>query len=590
MRWPTIIVANQFTLNTTGNWNFREQKVCIASSYPIRMKSLRLFLLDQRLDSLVEAFDLVLFGEGIDASNLSFARIGASNDLAVRLIDDDGNLTGDEVLIEGQFAALNTLAFGVVWLDRIERFGFSDYGYLSEGDIMQRTLQEARTDGVDAIYGFHNRDRIDGGFGNDLLSGGSLGDTYVFGRGYGHDVIEDNLGDFLSESYDIVEFRPDIAAADIVLSREGASATVSLHVAGTDDILTLQNQFQLTSTIVFGDYYFDNVDEFRFTDGSGTVWTADTLARRLLAEASTDGDDIVYGFDRADTLDGGAGNDRMEGGGYSDTYLFAAGYGHDTIHDAGPGGFVAPGHDRVLLQDIAFGDIAISRDRNDLIFTLFATGETITFDEQFDRVASIFDEHATAIEEFHFSDQLVVFTDLLPDDIDLVGTEGDDILWGTHFAETIDGRGGNDLLIGSSDGDSYRFDAGYGSDIIRDIQESRKWFNDDHVYFGNGITLENVRFARSGDDLLITIEDTTDTLLIEGQFGSLLWGVEHFHFDAGPVWTIADIKQLLQIAGGGEGDDVLVGFTDQPNVLDGRQGDDVLYGGDFADTYLFGLG
>jgi Ca2+-binding RTX toxin-like protein len=96
-----------------------------------------------------------------------------------------------------------------------------------------------------------------------------------------------------------------------------------MRVDDTDDaLITLRNQFQLTSTFLFGDYYFDNVDELRFDDGG--IWDMATFGRALLAQASTDGDDVIYGFDMRDTLDGGAGNDRLEGGVYSDTYVFAA--------------------------------------------------------------------------------------------------------------------------------------------------------------------------------------------------------------------------------------------------------------------------
>src|SRR5262249_46108710 len=43
-------------------------------------------------------------------------------------------------------------------------------------------------------------------------------------------------------------------------------------------------------------------------------------------------------------------------------------------------------------------------------------------------------------------------------------------------------------------------------------------------------------------------------------------------------------------AGGNRGDNTITGLLDQENVLDGRQGDDTLNGGNRADTYAFSAG
>ena len=45
--------------------------------------------------------------------------------------------------------------------------------------------------GNDDIYGLGGNDTITGGAGDDFLSGGAGADTFVFGVGFGHDVIQD---------------------------------------------------------------------------------------------------------------------------------------------------------------------------------------------------------------------------------------------------------------------------------------------------------------------------------------------------------------------------------------------------------------
>lgn len=76
---------------------------------------------------------------------------------------------------------------------------------------------------------------------------------------------------------------------------------------------------------------FNRIENFRFQDSVGTTLTADDVMARILTEGKTDGDDAIYGFAREDVLDGGAGDDRLEGHFEGDSYIFGRGYGNDTI-------------------------------------------------------------------------------------------------------------------------------------------------------------------------------------------------------------------------------------------------------------------
>jgi Ca2+-binding RTX toxin-like protein len=109
---------------------------------------------------------------------------------------------------------------------------------------------------------------------------------------------------------------------------------------------------------------------FVFSDGSDVTWTASDVARRILQESSTDGDDHIIGFSIADVLDGGAGNDILEGGGNSDTYIFGRGYGHDTIIEALGVSVLTPNSDKLVFVDLNLSDLLVSRTTFDLIFTI----------------------------------------------------------------------------------------------------------------------------------------------------------------------------------------------------------------------------
>lgn len=534
---------------------------------------------------LVTHYDVLHMTGGITDETVRFVRYGDSDDLEIRMLDEAGVETGQMVTIVNQFKAINTWILGLYWQDRIERFVFNGGAFFDEGQIMARVLEDAKTDGADIIYGFHNKDTLDGGEGDDVLSGGDQDDVYRWGEGGGFDVIEDNQKDFLSQTFDTLVIT-GYGVADFTFEREGNSGTVTLaSIANPDDKIQLLNEFVLTPTVILGDFHTDSVDLIRF--GDGAEWDMMRLAKQFLDQARTDGDDTIYGFDLNDTLDGGAGDDRLEGGVYNDTYIWTRGYGNDTIWDQTHHALLRPGFDTVELRGIALNDVTFSRSGTDLMLTIKDTGEVLTLEGQYNRSGP--NGQPNAVERFVFADRTVPLTDLNPEDIDLVGTDAAEELHGTDFAETIDSRAGDDTIYGGSDGDTYLFDTGYGHDVIHD-EVTGRWTGSDTVVFGAGITTATVSFTRIGDDLLITVQDRpADSLRIVNQFGDTRFGVEQFRFFDGTLWSIADVEAQFAISGGNRGDNTIVGLEDQPNVLDGRQGDDQMFGGREGDTYAFGL-
>ncbi len=530
-----------------------------------------------------DKYDFIQFGEGLSADRIKFHRAGESDDVEITFLDEAGAWTGDRVTIEGQFFWANAPFLGLMFPYRIESIGFADGGYLQYTDVMARVLQDMKTDGADVIYGFNNRDVLDGGKGDDLLVGRAQDDTYIYGRDYGRDVIHDQDDDFFAPSYDVLIFKDGLVWTDFVFERDGASPTVALRVEGTQDSVILKDSYKAAPFLGFNNM----IEELRFADG--TVWDATKLAQHYINLARTDGDDTIYGFDIANTHDGGAGDDRIEGMGGDDTYIYARGYGNDTIFDTSSD----EAGDTLILEGIALDDVEFGRAGENLILRIRDTGERLTLERQYSRDGA----QGNAIETFVFSDITVDFTHLNPEDIDLVGTSADEILIGTNFGEVIDGRGGDDILIGGSDGDSYRFDVGYGNEVIIDRQVRAAWTGrdlrpekekDDRILFGDDITIENAVFTKDGDDLLISITDRVDTLRIRNQFRDIEDQIEWFEFKDGTRWHASDIEERLAIVGGSRGDDRIEGILDNPNVLDGRQGDDELIGGRAGDTYAFG--
>ncbi|MFW6713767.1 calcium-binding protein, partial [Acinetobacter pittii] len=58
--------------------------------------------------------------------------------------------------------------------------------------------------GNDKLYGGAGLDILIGGTGNDNLEGGYHGDTYIFSKGHGQDIITDYSGGYTGD--DIIKF------------------------------------------------------------------------------------------------------------------------------------------------------------------------------------------------------------------------------------------------------------------------------------------------------------------------------------------------------------------------------------------------
>ncbi|WP_417453881.1 calcium-binding protein [Kiloniella sp.] len=527
--------------------------------------------------------DVFVFGPGIKEEDLSLSRVEGTDDIVFTIND-----TGETVTLKAFGTATYSGPFGKHWFQRIESFIFEDSSFLRWDDVLKNVVKQAKTDGDDRVFGFDYEDVLDGGAGDDFLSGGNENDTYIFGMGYGNDVIHEKLDNILSGLTDTLKFKADVDPATVQYQRIGSSDDLLITLSD-GSTMTIRGQFAASHTGVFGIHWFNRIEYFEFDADPTANFNATELIHRLLAEAKTDGDDVIYGYDIADVMDGGLGNDRLEGGLDSDTYIFNRGYGQDIIHD----------HSTNLLFDdkdvvkfgpgIAFDDLEFIRDDTKLTIKIKDSTDTLTIENQF--FYNNLGHAYRQIEEFHFDDGTII----TPTDIQqilLEGTDGDDVLEGFFAYDILDGRAGNDTLKGRNAGDTYIFDRGYDHDTIYDEQTSVFSDAPDIVQFGEGILPEDILLSRDNHNLILTIADTGETLTIINQFftgnlGGTLYQVEEFKFSNDVVWSWSDVR--LKLLEGTDGDDTITGFFGA-DVLDGGLGNDTLKGADGGDTYVFGRG
>ena len=497
--------------------------------------------------------------------------------------------------------------------------------YLIAGSIWAAPIRGSQLHGEagdDVLRGGSGSDVLDGGAGNDvLISATNLNgsfDTFVFGRGYGHDQVvstDSRNGIFLK----------DLSLVDIELLLVDMYSIDRYAIRIKDSGETLRGL----------DY--SNIGWLRMGDGAIIDWQDFWAQSQIVQEGSESddylehdgthmahlkggaGNDSLAGGGLDDILDGGAGNDLLTGGGGDDLFIYGLGYGHDVI-DAYDSNQAK--HDRLKLSNLNLADISfstnyVSSDAYDLIITINSTGETLTIKNGILRDPQLF--NPSGIGSIEFADGSSLGMDEIRDPAwfregndepvylqagdegeVLSGGSGDDFLYGGAGNDTLMGRAGADQMDGGAGGDSLS--GGGDNDIIvggagSDLLEGG---DGDDILFGDGADIdyfyENGRPAMSSQSYDPWSEGPPpgDDILYGGAGNDVLVG------GAG-----SDILY------GGDGDDILVGdnayvgyswegfLEAQPDefgigghdLLDGGAGNDIIYlGGQGIKTVVFGRG
>ena len=392
-------------------------------------------------------------------------------------------------------------------------------------------------DGDDQLYGYAGNDTLDGGSGNDYLNGGEGSDT--MSGGDGHDTyLVDNLGDQVIEAAD----------------------------QGTDTV-------QSSVSYALG----DNVERLTLSGSDAIDATGNELDNRLLGNdaanvlSGNDGDDQLYGYAGNDTLDGGSGNDYLNGGEGSDT--MSGGDGHDTYLVDNLGDQVIEAADQgtdTVQSSVSYalgdnverltlsGSDAIDATGNDLDNCISGNDAANSMtghggndylygyagDDTLDGGAG--NDYLNGGEGNDYmaggdgDDKLYGYAG----DDTLYGEAGDDRLYGYAGDDTLDGGSGNDCLNGGEGIDTYLFGINSGSDSITDYDTATG--QNDTIAFSEGLTSTDIGLFKNGNDLVLGIAGSSDTLTVENWFQSENYQVENVELTDGYYLTDTDINQLIQ--------------------------------------------
>ena len=459
--------------------------------------------------------------------------------------------------------------------------------------------------GDDTISGGAGNDSLWGDAGNDSIDGGAGADNYYFNVGDGNDTIVSS-GGLLTSSADHLKFGAGISMADVDVSL--VSGVLIFKLKNGKDSVSVTNY---SSGSDAGRLVVDFAD--------GTSWDTATIARKTapapdnyLGTSGNDfydgggGDDLIYGDAGDDTLYGDTGNDLLIGDTGNNIYYYGLNDGVDILAINQTATGVVQSDLLRLGAGITVADFDFQNDLGDLVLKLNGTNDSV-------RVLGLLSAPST----YNFS---ITFMDGNKWDIATLlrksvatndtytgtsgndfydGGAGNDTINGGAGADTLYGDTGDDLIDGGTGADTFYFGRGDGRDTIVGSDANSPG---DKLILSQSIDVSDVIATHDGNDLLLAIRDTADTVRLQNYFTTAQANRPVVQFSTGLTWTGATIDRKLTSTGstiaGTTGDDWLDG-TLANDTITGGTGNDTLYGdagrdsldgGAGADTYLFGRG
>ena len=359
---------------------------------------------------------------------------------------------------------------------------------------------ETGTAGDDVLTGGVGGDQLAGGAGNDSYMVNAAGDLLVEALSQGTDLANVCIGSYtLTPNVENLTYvgTGDFAGTGNALNNvvTGGAGNDTLHGGGGNDTVA----GGAGNDLVYGDA---GVDFLRGGDGADKI-SGGTQNDRMFGDAGDDwlmgddGRDYLHGWLGNDLLDGGAGDDQMIGGVGNDTYVVNSA-GDYVQEQAGEG------------CDTVQSSVTYSLGGNFENLTLTGAG----------LINGTGNGGANTI----------------------VGNSAANILTGGGGNDTIDGGAGNDTLVGGQGADTYRFGAGSGTDLISNNDTD---LGADKLVFSAGIADDQIWFARSGDDLVVSLLGSADRATLQGWYSSPGNQLDRFQLNDGTYLVAAQVDQLV---------------------------------------------
>lgn len=479
-------------------------------------------------------------------------------------------------------------------------------------------------DGADTLIGNGGDDYLDGGGGADQLIGGLGDDSYVLGYpGFFLDAIDSITelagegNDTIISSFSVYQLPTHVENITLTGSAQSATGNNGANILTGNSVINTMSAGDGNDQLfgkagndsLSGDSGNDLIDGGDGIDsaGYGSAETGVTVSLAISGPQDTGGagtDTLVsieilggsdytdwltagasgnslFGWNGKDFLFGGAGDDELDGGQGSDIYMVDIASDHWTAE------FVDRGWGEGDLDEVRFSASVAST------LTLFA-GDT-----GIERVVIGTGTAANASAVTTGTTALNVNAALVGNALDLVGNNGANVITGTAFGDTFDGRAGNDQLSGQAGNDML--DGGIGDDklfgdegddtLVGSLGYDRLYGGsgndtymvndaDDYAYENAGEGTDQV-IASIDHQLRAQVENLTLTGTALIGKGNDLNNIIGGNGNANKLYGYGGNDQLI----GGAGDDMLYGDVGNDTLVGGA-GYDGLYGGLGNDVYM----
>jgi Ca2+-binding RTX toxin-like protein len=382
------------------------------------------------------------------------------------------------------------------------------------GNALNNVLQGNAADNT--LTGGAGNDSLNGMKGLDFLAGGAGNDTYLF-----EDDI-DTIAEDLDDGRDTVLSR--ISGATLAANVEDGvllGSAISLTGNELSNVLTGNNAANTLdggagADVLIGgkgndlyivdsqaDTVVENADEGADTVQSSINYSlADTLENLTLTGTAEAGmgnalANKLTGNAGSNKLWGGAGNDSLDGGAGADILL--GGLGNDK--------YWVDSSDDVVVETALEGT---------------------------DRVY--------ANVSYALADNVEYLTLTGSANINAIGNAGNN---------RLEGNAGNNILFGGLGNDTYVWGRGSGQDIIANFDAGKP--SGDTVQLGAGIAEADLAIARQGNDLILSINGSTDQLTVANYFENAGKGanaLEKIRFADGTSWNHAAVLSRTSVEAG----------------------------------------
>lgn len=398
----------------------------------------------------------------------------------------------------------------------------------------------------------------------DRPENGAIAQAISLGRLWAYDVDAPDAGDFADLIFSVADERFEIVDGELRLKANAAldfeaGATISVDVTATDRNgagLSFTQSFAFTVSDAH-DYLYGGVNADTLIGQSGRdiidggdgddLIAGNAGDDELVGGAGHDqvdggdGDDALLGGDGNDILQGGAGADALAGGAGEDTLLGGAGAdllqggaNDDTLRGGDGDDRLEGGDGEDTLEGGAGSDVFVGgAGQDEVSYANSSSGVSVDLalgsGAAGDAAGDSFIDTPEMLRGSAFNDTLTGSSgddkiwggaggDVIRGGLGadrLYGEAGDDVIYGEGGGDTIDGGAGDDVLSGGEGSDLYVIDANSGADLILNYDPTGV-----DVIGYRGVDRDYLWFARTGDDLVISVIGTDVVTTIAGWFSN----------------------------------------------------------------------